>query len=313
MSERGKSLFDRLLRLESEARNPRTLDLDRVDTLTRLTRLNDEDRLVADAVRGTLPDVARCVDAVTERLRRGGRLVYVGAGTSGRLGVLDAAECPPTFGTDPTRVVGVIAGGERALTRAVEGAEDRAEEGVGAMRELGVGPGDAVIGLAASWRTPYTVAAVTHARERGAFTAYITTNPPEHVDIEVDVLMTPLVGPEGLMGSTRLKAATAQKLILNMITTAAMVDLGKVYENMMVDLMATSAKLEERSKRVVMQATGASYEDAAAQLAAAGGSVKTAIVMTVAACSKDAAEARLASHGGRVRLAIEDPSKGGAS
>lgn len=301
----GSPLFDQLSALTTEARHPDTYDLDSMEPLAILRRINIEDAKVAEAVRSELGEIARAVELVTDRLGRGGRLVYVGAGTSGRLGVLDAAECPPTFGSAPETVIGVIAGGERALVRAVEGAEDDGAAGEAAMDALAVGSDDVVTGLAASWRTPYTVAAVARGRARGAATVYVTTNPRSRVTLEADVVIAPVVGPEVLMGSTRMKSATAQKMVLNMITTASMVRLGKVYENMMVDLMATSRKLEERSRRVLMLATGLSYAEARERLGAACGSVKRAIVMTLADVGSDDADAALAAANGFTRGALE--------
>jgi N-acetylmuramic acid 6-phosphate etherase len=242
---------------------------------------------------------------VVATFREGGRLIYVGAGTSGRLGVLDASECPPTFGSDPEMVQGVMAGGYGALVRAVEGAEDREAEGEQAMRERHVGPKDTVIGLAASRRTPFVVAALRAARALGARTAYVTCTPRSEFKLDVDVAICPEVGPEALMGSTRMKSGTAQKLVLNMITTAAFVRMGKIYENMMVDLMATSEKLVERSRRTVMTVTGVDYDTAADAIARAGKSVKTAIVMLKLDCSREEAEARLERADGFVRAAIE--------
>jgi len=265
--------FDEFARLATEQRNPRTMDLDTLDVSS---------------------------------FREGGRLIYVGAGTSGRLGVLDASECPPTFGSDPEMVQGVIAGGNGALVRAVEGAEDRTDEGEAAMVEYGVGPRDTVIGLAASRRTPFVVAALAKARALGARTAYVTCTPREEFALDVDVAICPVVGPEVVMGSTRMKSGTAQKLVLNMITTAAFIRLGKVYENMMVDLMATSRKLVERSRRTVMTVTGVDYDAAARAIDAAGKSVKTAIVMIKRNCSRTDAEARLARSAGFVRRALEE-------
>ncbi len=302
--ESGRQLFDRLTGLTTEAINPRSVDLDTLSALDVVSLINAEDRSVADAVAACLPEIARAVDLVVAALRREGRLVYVGAGTSGRLGVLDAAECPPTFGTDPDRIVGVIAGGERALVRAVEGAEDDPAAGRAAMDALAVGPDDVVAGIAASWRTPYTVAAVRRARECGAKTLFLTTNPPERVELTVDVLIAPDVGPEPIMGSTRMKSGTAQKMVLNMLTTASMVRLGKVYGNMMVDLRATSRKLTERSKRVLMLATGLGYDDAEAALEAASGHVKRAIVMVLAGVTAEHADEALAAAGGQVRGAL---------
>jgi len=259
---------------------------------------------VPAAVAKELPYVAQAVELVVRSFREGGRLIYVGAGTSGRLGVLDASECPPTFGSDPRMVQGVMAGGTGALVRAVEGAEDREDEGVAAMDTLEVDARDTVIGLAASRRTPFVVAALARARARGARLGYVTCTPRAEFTLDVDVAICPEVGPEVLMGSTRMKSGTAQKLVLNMITTAAFVRLGKVYENMMVDLLATSRKLEERSRRTVMTVTGVDYDTATRAIADAGQSVKTAIVMLSARCTREEAEARLARANGFVRAAL---------
>jgi N-acetylmuramic acid 6-phosphate etherase len=310
MDDRAR--FDEFARLATEQRNPRTLDLDTLDVEGILARISAEDHGVPAAVARELPYIARAVDLVVASFREGGRLIDVGAGTSGRLGVLDASECPPTFGSDPEQVQGVIAGGSGALVRAVEGAEDRAEEGEQAMIERGVGPRDTVIGLAASRRTPFVVAALAKARALGARTAYVTCTPRSEFTLDVDVAICPEVGPEALMGSTRMKAGTATKLVLNMITTAAFIRMGKVYENMMVDLMATSEKLVERSRRTVMTVTGVDYEAAASSIAAAGNSVKTAIVMLKLGCSRAEAEARLAASGGFVRAALESTPPGGS-
>jgi N-acetylmuramic acid 6-phosphate etherase len=303
MDDRAR--FDEFARLATEQRNPRTLDLDTLEARGILERISAEDHGVPAAVARELPFIARAVELVVASFREGGRLIYVGAGTSGRLGVLDASECPPTFGSDPDQVQGVMAGGYGALVRAVEGAEDRESEGEEAMVERGVGPKDTVLGLAASRRTPFVVAALRKARALGARTAYVTCTPRSEFKIEVDVAICPEVGPEVVMGSTRMKAGTAQKLVLNMITTTAFVRMGKVYENMMVDLMATSQKLVERSRRTVMTVTGVDYDRAAEAIAAAGKSVKTAIVMLKLDCSRAEAEARLAEAGGFVRQALE--------
>lgn len=300
-----RSRFEEFARLATEQRNPRTRDLDTLDVPGILERIAAEDRTVPEAVARELPHVARMVGMVVTSLRAGGRLLYVGAGTSGRLGVLDAAECPPTFGSDPEMVQGVIAGGPAALVRAVEGAEDDAAEGERAMTGRGVGPKDTVIGLAASRRTPFVVAALAKARALGAGTGYVTCTPRAEFALDVDVAVCLEVGPEVVMGSTRMKSGTAQKLVLNMITTAAFVRLGKVYENMMVDLTATSEKLLERGRRTVMTAAGVGYDEAARVLPEAGGSVKTAIVMIRRGCVRDEAERRLAAAGGFVRTALE--------
>lgn len=303
MDDRAR--FEEFARLATEQRNPRTMDLDRLEVPELLARINAEDRTVPEAVAHELPWIARAVDYAIASFRAGGRLVYVGAGTSGRLGVLDASECPPTFGSDPEQVVGVIAGGYAAVVRAVEGAEDRRDEGMRAMDDLGISPDDTVVGLAASRRTPYVVAAIERARELGARTVYVTCTPREEFTLPVDVAICPVVGPEVLMGSTRMKAGTAQKLVLNMISTAAFVRTGKAYENMMVDLTASSQKLVERSRRTVMTVTGVTYDEAAKALDAAGRSVKTAIVMIERGCSRAEAESRLEETNGFVRRAIE--------
>lgn len=309
MDDRAR--FEEFARLATEQRNPRTMDLDTLDVPELLARINAEDRAVADAVAKELPWIARAVDLVVASFRAGGRLVYAGAGTSGRLGVLDASECPPTFGSDPDQVVGVIAGGYTAVVRAVEGAEDRGEEGAKAMDDLAVAAEDTVVGIAASRRTPFVVAAIGRARERGARTVYLTCTPREEFQLPVDVAICPVVGPEVLMGSTRMKAGTAQKLVLNMLSTAAFVRTGKAYENMMVDLMANSQKLVERSRRTVMAVTGADYDRAARAIDAAGRSVKTAIVMLELGCGRDEAERLLRQTGGFVRSAIESARREG--
>jgi N-acetylmuramic acid 6-phosphate etherase len=285
------------------------MDLDGLGVRDVLLRLNAEDSVVPKVVAGEIDHIEKAVNLVVEAFEQGGRLIYAGAGTSGRLGVLDAAECPPTFGTDPSMVQGVIAGGPEALIRAVEGAEDNVEEARQRLIELGVGPRDVVMAIAASRRTPFVLSAVDEARRRGAKTVFLTTNPRDSLTVEVDVAICPVVGPEAVMGSTRLKSGTAQKLVLNMITTAAMIRLGKIYENMMVDLMATSAKLRERSKRTVMIVTGITYEEAVRALDAARGSVKTAIVMVKTGVSYEDAVKRLERAGGFVRgaLAGDDP------
>lgn len=281
------------------------MDIDQKTTLDVLRTINAEDRLVAEAVQKELRHVARAVELVVAGLRKGGRLIYAGAGTSGRIGVFDAAECPPTYGTPPEMVQGIIAGGRRALYRAVEGAEDRADDARAAIRALRVGKNDVVVGLAASRRTPFAKATVAEARMRGAKTVYVTCTPRATIDFPVDVAICPEVGAEVIMGSTRMKAGTAQKMVLNMISTCAMVRLGKVFENMMVDLMATSKKLGERSKRVVMIVTGVDYDTAADYLALSGGSVKKAIVMIETGVNTERAEKLLGRSRGFVRGALK--------
>ncbi len=297
--------FDEFARLATEQRNPRTMDLDTLGVPDLLARISSEDHTVPAAVAKEIPWIAKAVDLVVASFREGGRLIYAGAGTSGRLGVLDASECPPTFGSKPEMVNGIMAGGYGALVQAVEGAEDRTEEGIREIRERNVSPKDTVIGVAASRRTPFVVAALAEAKARGARTAYITCTPREEFTLDVDVAICPVVGPEVVMGSTRMKSGTAQKLVLNMITTAAFVRMGKVYENMMVDLLATSEKLVERSRRTVMTVTGVDYQAAARAIEAAGKSVKTAIVMLRLSCTREEAERRLAAASGFVRAALE--------
>jgi N-acetylmuramic acid 6-phosphate etherase len=304
MRRTTKELFNELEGLSTEQRNRRTLGIDGMSIRGILQRINSEDRKVATAVRKELGNIAKAVDLVVDSLKNGGRLIYVGAGTSGRLGILDAAECPPTFGTGPDIIQGIIAGGKRAVFRSVEGAEDRASEGRLAIDRKKVSSKDVVCGIAASRRTPFVVAAVQRAKERGAKTIYITTNARRNLRVKPDVAICPVVGPEVIMGSTRMKSGTAQKLVLNMITTTTMIRLGKVYGNMMVDLQMKSRKLEERAKRVLMIATGASYEAAERTLRRAGGHVKTAIVMLKAKVSVRQARKRLAEANGFVRAAI---------
>jgi len=309
----NQEIFDELTGLTTEGRNPRSTDLDRMTPAEILGLINEEDRRIAEIVGREIPYIEQAVELVIDAFRHGGRLIYVGAGTSGRIGVLDSAECPPTFGADREMVQGIIAGGEIALVRAVEGAEDDVEAGVEAIRDRQVGAADVVMGIAASRRTPYVLSAVAEARSLGAKTVYLTMNPRDTIDFEVDVAICPVVGPEVLMGSTRMKSGLAQKMVLTMITTTAFVRLGKTYENMMVDLMATSAKLRERGKRVVMTVTGVEYDRAAEVLEEAGGSVKLAIVMIKAGVDPEEAGRLLDQANGFVRQAIEAKTEGNAS
>ncbi|MEF8939867.1 MAG: N-acetylmuramic acid 6-phosphate etherase [Salinivenus sp.] len=302
------SLFEQLQSLATEQRNPNSTHIDTASTEEILRVINTEDHLVPIAVRRELPRIAEAVEHVVEAFENDGRLFYVGAGTSGRLGVVDASECPPTFGTDPERVQGLIAGGKEAVFRSQEGAEDVPERGAEALEARGVTETDVVCGIASSGRTPYVVGAVEHARDViGCPTLFVTTVPREELDVDPDVAICPVVGPEVIMGSTRMKSGTAQKLVLNMITTAAMVRLGKVYENMMVDLQRTSDKLVERGIRTVMMVTGVDYEAADAVLDRCDGHVKTAIVMILADVGVEEARRRLDATDGFVRPAIEDP------
>ena len=276
-------------------------DIDTLDALGILRVIHEQDLRVPAAVGECLPQVARVVDGVVGRFAAGGRLLYVGAGTSGRLGILDAAECPPTFGTDPDEVVGIIAGGRESVFRAREGAEDDGPAGALAVDEHEITAADAVVGIAASRRTPFVHGALARARELGAFTALVTCNPGDDAAVPADVVIAPVLGPEVITGSTRMKAGTAQKLILNMITTATMVRRGKTLGNLMIDLRPGSAKLVERSRRIVMAVTGVDYEAAADLVEAAGGSVKVALVMGRLGVDRETAERRLAESGGFVR------------
>jgi len=300
----GKAIFRELSGLVTEQRNPRSRGLDRLGTKQILGLMNREDRRVPSAVAREIPRIARAVDLIVGRLAKGGRLFYVGAGTSGRLGVLDATECPPTFGTPRTMVQGIIAGGRRALVRSIEGSEDDAKAAAVALRKRRLTKKDVVVGIMASRRTPYALGGLQYGRKVGAATIAVTANPAGKTPLQCDVVIAPRVGPEVLTGSTRLKAGTAQKLVLNMLTTASMVRLGKVYENLMVDLRTASRKLEERTKRVLMHATGARYQETQRWLAMAGGSLKVAIVMRRAKVSRAEAERRLKEAQGWVREAI---------
>ncbi len=300
------SLFEQLQDLATEQKNPHSTHIDTASVEEILRVINTEDHQVPIAVRRELPHVTEAVKIVVEAFQNDGRLFYVGAGTSGRLGVVDASECPPTFGTDPEMVQGIIAGGRKAVFRSQEGAEDIPEEGAKALDERGVTEDDVVCGIASSGRTPFVVGAVEHARDEiGCPTLFVTTVPRDELDVAPDVAICPVVGPEVIMGSTRMKSGTAQKLVLNMITTAAMVRLGKVYENMMVDLQRTSDKLVERGIRTVMMVTGVDYDAADAVLDRCDGHVKTAIVMILADVDADEARQRLEDTDGFVRPAIE--------
>jgi len=308
-----KELFQQLQKLSTEQRNPDSMDIDARSVTEILTIINTEDKRIAAAVETQIPYIARAVDFVVAAFYNGGRLIYVGAGTSGRVGVVDASECPPTFGVSFDMVQGMIAGGEGAMFRAVEGAEDKPEGGAHDIDKKNVGPYDVVCGIAASMRTPYVIGAVQRAKERGAKTLYVTTNPrtnlhlPEysHLANALDVAICAEVGPEVVMGSTRMKSGTAQKMILNMITTTAMIRLGKIYENMMIDLQMTNKKLVERAKKIVMTITGIGYDEAERYLNEAHGHVKTALVMIKANVNYEEATARLEKANGFVRFAIE--------
>lgn len=292
----------------TERRNPRTADIDLASPQEIVDLINAEDRTVAEVVHAQREPLARAVALAESAFRAGGRLFYVGAGTSGRLGVLDASECPPTFGTNPEMVQGIIAGGLPALVRSQEGAEDVAADGAAAMDEHDVGARDFVVGIAASGTTPYVRGALQRARSRGARTAIVACSPPsDDVVRAVDVAILPFTGPEVVTGSTRMKAGTATKLVLNTITTGAMIRIGKTYGNLMVDLRALSAKLVDRGERIVMEVCGVSRDDARALIEAAGGSVKTALVMQRLGVSRAEAEGALDAAGGVVRRVMPAP------
>jgi len=291
--------------LVSETRNPDTLDLDNLSTLEMVTKFNQQDATVATAVSLTLPQVAAAVDAAAACLAAGGRLIYMGAGTSGRLGVLDASECPPTFGVPHGVVVGLIAGGPGALLKAVEGAEDDEQLGVSDLQALDLTANDMVVGLAASGRTPYVIGALRYARQQGCRTAAISCNPDSPIAHEAEIAISPVVGPEALTGSTRLKSGTAQKLVLNMISTGAMVKIGKVYQNLMVDMQATNIKLVDRARRMVCEATGCQPGQADAALQQVQHEVKTAILMILADIPAPEAKQRLQQHRGFLRAALK--------
>jgi len=292
----------------TEQRNPRTEKIDVASSQQIVDLLNAEDATVAAAVRTQRVGLARAVDLVLAAFQAGGRLIYAGAGTSGRLGVLDAAECPPTFGSPPTQVVGIIAGGSLALVKSAEGAEDDVKAGMAAMDQAGVSERDVVIGIAASGTTPYVRGALERARALKAKTGIVAcSEPPKDLRDACDVAIVPLVGPEALTGSTRMKAGTATKLVLNTISTGAMIRLGKVYGNLMVDLMAWSEKLVDRGERIVMECGAPDRASARAAIDAAGGSVKIAVVMVRGRLDVEGARARLAAAGGSVRKAVGDP------
>ena len=305
LAPRGRQVFDELQPLVTEKINPRSKNIDRLSVPQILRLINREDATVAEAVRKEIPYIARAVEMVVAALKGGGRLFYLGAGTSGRLGVLDAAECPPTFGTDPRQIRGIIAGGFGSLVRSREGVEDDIVAPKKDVQRNKICSVDLVIGISASKRTPYVLEGLRQAQRQGAQTIFICCNPRKMVTPEFDLSICPVVGPEIIAGSSRMKAGTAQKMILNMITTAAMIHTGQVYGNRMVNLRATSEKLKERSKKVLMDTCGLEYDEAAELLRGSGGSVKTAIVMKKTQSSKSRAEKWLRLSDGFVGEAIK--------
>jgi len=300
-----ENIMNNLNNLTTEQTNSRTMDLDAMPVIEALKVMNEEDAKVAEAVKEQLPNIEKTIHAVIEAFNKGGRLIYIGAGTSGRLGLLDAVECPPTFGTPPEMVVALLAGGVNAFTQAVEDAEDSETLGVEDLKSIHLTPDDVVIGITASGRTPYVVSALKYASELGCKTAAIACTKPSLIGQIADIAIEVVVGPEVLTGSTRLKAGTAQKMVLNMISTLSMVGIGKVYKNLMVDVQMTNQKLRTRAENIIMGATGVNRETADRTLQAAGGSVKLAIVMIRLGLDAQAASDLLRSVNGHVRKAIE--------
>ncbi|GFD94737.1 N-acetylmuramic acid 6-phosphate etherase 2 [Alteromonas sp. KUL156] len=297
-------LAQSLNKIVSEGRNPDTLDIDTLSTEDILIRLNNEDAKVANAVALQIEQIGKAVDAATLSIKSGGRLIYVGAGTSGRLGILDAVECRPTFSVPDGLVVGVIAGGEKAIQHAVEGAEDDVDAGRTDLERLLLNKHDTVIGISASGRTPYVTGALEYAQSLGCFTSAIACSPNAAIFANADVAICPIVGPEALTGSTRMKSGTAQKLILNMISTSTMIKLGKTYQNLMVDVNATNEKLKARALRIVMQATDCSEDVALAALSACSNKAKVAILMVLTGQTAEQAVAQLNANGGYLRAAV---------
>ncbi|MBP2699875.1 N-acetylmuramic acid 6-phosphate etherase [Photobacterium lucens] len=294
-----------LTQLVTESRNTASQNIDMLSTVEMLQVINNEDKKVALAVEQVLPEIAQVVDAVAIAFQQGGRLIYAGAGTSGRLGILDASECPPTYGSKPEQVVGLIAGGHQAILKAVENAEDNREMGAQDLIDLNFTEKDVLVGIAASGRTPYVIGAMEYAKSQNAIVACISCNPQSPMAALADVAITPVVGAEVVTGSSRMKAGTAQKLVLNMLTTGAMIRVGKVYGNLMVDVEATNAKLVERQKNIVMQATECSREEAEQALTQCNGHCKTAIVMLLAGVDAQTATDLLAKNNGFTRQAIQ--------
>jgi N-acetylmuramic acid 6-phosphate etherase len=307
-----KKIFRELNLLSTEKGNLRSSKIDSMRTIEILRTINSEDSTVADAVKKELPSISKAVELIIKAFKNGGRLIYVGAGTSGRLGVLDASEIPPTFGSSPNLVQAIIAGGKKAVFRSQEGAEDLKTEAIRELKKIKINENDVVCGIAASFRTPFVIAALQFAKSQKSKTIIVTTNPKSIFKTKIfssakkniDVSICVDVGPEVIMGSTRMKSGTAQKLVLNMLTTTAMVRMGKVYGNMMIDLKMNSKKLEERAKRVLMMVTGIGYARTEKVLWQAGGHVKTAIVMTLKNVNKNEAQKLLQSANGFVRKAI---------
>lgn len=302
-------LLNELHSILSESRNSSTLDIDLLSTEAILQKINEEDQKVAQAIKPALPNIAKAVDSIVAAFENQGRLIYIGAGTSGRLGILDAVECMPTFSVTENMVVGIIAGGEKAIKRAVEGAEDNEEAAIIDLAAINLKANDVVVGIAASGRTPYVISALRYAREIGATSVSVSCNPNSAIAKEADIEICAAVGAEILTGSTRMKSGTAQKLILNMLSTASMIRIGKTYQNLMVDVSASNAKLYARALLIVMQATDCDEETATKALKEAGNEAKLAILMILTDISAEQATALLQQHHGFLRKAVQSKAK----
>lgn len=293
-------------KLTTESRNQNTLDIDKISTIEMVKKINNEDKKVAEAVERELPQIAEAIDGIVERMHKGGRLIYIGAGTSGRLGILDASECPPTYGVSEDLIQGIIAGGQEAIFRAKEGAEDSRELAVADLKERKLTANDTVVGLAASGRTPYVIGGLQYANEIGALTISVTCNADSAVSKEAKISIAPVVGAEVITGSTRLKSGTAQKLVLNMLSTGSMIKLGKVYGNLMVDVRSTNEKLVERAKKIVAEATGVTINEAAEVLSKTEFDVKLAIFMILSKLEKEEAGFKLKESKGYIAEALKN-------
>lgn len=300
----NNTLLTTLAQLITEQRNSNSMNIDTLSALDIVRKMNEEDQKVAIVVRENLPQIALVVEKIVAAFQQGGRLIYIGAGTSGRLGVLDASECPPTFGVPPEMVVGIIAGGERALRHPIEGAEDNKAAGIADLQTVNFSSKDVLVGIAASGRTPYVIGALEYANSLGAVTVSIASNPHSEMSQVAQIAIETVVGAEVLTGSSRLKSGTAQKLVLNMLTTASMILIGKCYQNLMVDVQASNEKLKARAIRIVMQATECEKAVAEQTLAQTNGNAKLAIMMILSGLDKAAAEAVLKTNAGRLQLAI---------
>lgn len=295
-----------LSKLTTESRNQNTLNIDKVSTLEMVKMINEEDKKVANAIEIELPKIAEAIDGIVERMQKGGRLIYIGAGTSGRLGILDASECPPTYGVSEELVQGLIAGGQEAIFRAKEGAEDSKELAVLDLKDKHLNENDTVVGIAASGRTPYVIGGLEYANEIGALTISVTCNADSQVAKEAKIAISPVVGAEVVTGSTRLKSGTAQKLVLNMLSTGSMIKMGKVYGNLMVDVKATNEKLVERSKKIVCEATGVSFKEAETILNKTDFDVKLSIFMILSNLEKEEAKVILEMNNGYIAKALKN-------